>query len=396
MSIGQKGGENVKPLLSQLSTKSPAPAASTTPVPLTTPSDPQPRTESSDPSDWSSHAPRRVSERQLPLTASGIFTGKPAYNPVHIDTALHSAAPASPLYSPALARPPSAAPTSLPGLSPRHQRSMSAMSFSGPRSAEITPAVKRMKQLALLESVADESARMTPTLEQQRLRTNPEPPMMHGYNSYPAMPRPSTSVPTMQTMHQSFANRPMLYSADRMGNMPPARVPSVPVPTMMPPLSSAITDDPFKVRPRNVEMAAHMQPPHYMHARVRQSMNETQLAPMLQRQPIHAPSPFNSQVQPPPPGAYVISPPPVMYTPHYPQQIPARGSPSHFPIPQAYSPAPASAPAMAPHFENPHLSHPHRNSQLLSILNANANGPNRNPMSSINTPVGVVNGIEHR
>jgi mRNA-decapping enzyme subunit 2 len=384
MSVGYKGGDSIKPLLAQLSTKSPAPVAST-PVPTTASSADSP--PSADPSDWSSHAPRRVSERPVAVmnpTLASVPVGKPAYNPVRIDTALSTnAVPPSPLYSPAVPRPPSVSQSSPLSSSPQHRRSVSAMSFASPRSTEVTPA-KRMKQLALLESVVDESARMTPTLEHMsRMQQQPSLPMMNGHGP---MLRPATSGP-MQGMFPSFPQQSLLYSSG-MGNPPPARIPSVPLSAGLPPLSSVVADDPFTVRPRNGEMPV----PHHMHARVRQSMNETQLAPMLQR-------PCGNLQGPPPQGPYL--PPAPVYASHYPPHFQGRVppmpmvTPSHLPIPRAFTPGPMPAPQMAPPFEgHPGPHHPPHNNQLLSILNAN--GPNRHPMSSMITPVGVVNGIEHR
>jgi len=204
--------------------------------------------------------------------------------------------------------------------------------------------------------------------------------MMNGHGP---MPRPATSGP-IQGMLPSFPQQSVLYSSG-MGNPPPAIIPSVPLSAGLPTLSSVVGDDPFTVRPRNGEIPV----PHHMHARVRQSMNETQLAPMLQR-------PYGNLQGPPPQGPYL--PPVPVYTSHYPPHFQGRVpmvAPGHLPIPRTFTPGPMPAPPMAPPFEgHPVPHHPPQNNQLLSILNAN--GPNRNQMSSMITPVGVVNGIEHR
>jgi len=176
---------------------------------------------------------------------------------------------------------------------------------------------------------------------------------------------------------------------------------------MLPPLYSVVPDDPFKVRPRQGELALQMQPQHQVHSRVRQSMSETQLAPMLQRQHFQPSNSHHTQLQnyPPPPLPYM--PPVAMQVPHHHSHLPARAAPmqlissQHLPISQSFASAPVSAPAMTSHLELPplqHLSQPARNAQLLSILNAN--GPSHNPIglqrSMITPHVGVVNTVEHR
>jgi mRNA-decapping enzyme subunit 2 len=398
MSAVEKGSDNSKPPISQLSTRQPPPASST-PVPATVSSSKSYNLmEAVDASDWSSHAPRRVSDRQPSTTSqllppAGVPWAKPAYNPVHIDTSLspsvfHSSAPYS-----LVSRPSSVSQSSVTSSSLRHQRSVSSLSSSS-RSVETTPATKRMKQLALLESVADESARMTPTLEQQsgfhpiQVSSN-----VNGVNL--PISRHPISIPPLQGSY-STSRQSVLYSSNLPSNFSPTRVPSVPA--TLPPLYSVVGDDPFKIRPRNGEMMLQTPSQYQMHNRIRQSMNETQLAPMLQRQQVQPSSSQRAQVPNyPPPHSYML--PTAAQSPHHPPHLPVRVpplqlvSPQYLPISQSFASAPVSTPALLPH-----LSQPARNAQLLSILNAN--GPSHNPtgfQQSMNTPpVGVVTAVEHR
>ncbi|KAJ7071039.1 Dcp2, box A domain-containing protein [Mycena amicta] len=110
---------------------------------------------------------------------------------------------------------------SIRSLSSRRTVSTADISPYLPRSSQMPSSAKRMQQLALLESVADESAKM---LQRQALPANPRPMM----NNIPMYPLPPASVPPPGFIHDPMQ---VLYSSGH------------PIPPQFPP------HDPFQVRP---------------------------------------------------------------------------------------------------------------------------------------------------
>jgi len=378
-----QGGNESKPALSSIVTenRSPPPSAAT-PVPATASS-----ADSRPAADWTVNAPQRTSDAEI----------TPSLPPSEPQVTNNSS---EPIQNACL--PPSSLASAV-SLSPRHQRSISALSYPT-RPAEITSSVKKMRHLALLESVVDESARLTPTLEQQRANLqgvmfNPAAPMI---------PRSAAaSVPPQNTMFAGLVPGSVLYSSDKGSGFPP-RVQSIPPPIngVPPPLCSTLGPDPFTVRPRPFD--ASLVGPAPLHA-------SNGLLPGI--------SGGYSQAVPPPPHLQPV--------PQYNQQIPGPSTSNvppfprhvgnqHFPgqyggrIPVAHNyitarpqsavlyPTacpPLNAPGVGSQFSfpgpSPQLSQPKGNPQLLSILNNKGPGAAGIQMSMI-PPVGNLTSFQPR
>lgn len=285
-------------------------------------------------------------------------------------------------------------------LSPRHQRSVSALSYPT-RPAELVSSAKRMKHLALLETVVDESARLTPTLEQQRA-TLQGPVFNLGA---PMVPRSAAaSVPPQNTMFSGLVPGSVLYSSDK-GSGFPSRVHSIPPPVngIPLPLCSTIGPDSFTMRPLDTSLMnptplrsgngllpgisggySHVVPP----------------PPHLQSVP-H----YNQQIS----GPLTSSAPPFQHvgSQPFPVQYGVRMPVSHNPLaarPQSAVPYPTTClplntPGVGPHPPfpslSPQLSQPRGNPQLLSILNNKSPGP-ANFQTSMIPPVGNLTGFHPR
>jgi hypothetical protein len=276
-------------------------------------------------------------------------------------------------------------------LSPRHQRSISALSYPT-RPAELMSSAKTMKHLALLETVVDESARLTPTLEQQR--ANLRGPMFNP--GAPMIPRSAAaSVPPQNTMFAGLVPGSVLYSSDR-GSGFPQRPQPIP-----PPLCPAIGPDPFTVRP----MDASLMNPASVHSSNAflpfVSGGYSQVVPpppQLQSVPQ-----YNQQI----PGPLTSNAPPFPrhvggqpFHGHYGVKMPVAHNPlatrpqSAIPHPTAFPPL--NAPGIGPHPGlSPQLSHPRGNPQLLSILNHKGPGP-ANIQASMFPPVGNLTSFQPR
>ncbi|KAF8140269.1 Dcp2, box A domain-containing protein [Boletus edulis] len=128
-----------------------------------------------------------------------------------------------------------------PLMSSRRSSSIADISPYLSRPAEVPTSGKRLKQLALLESVVDESSKMTPTIHSRDL------PALHGPDCHPpaSVPpptshttqvdlgtslEPGTSVPSLSSART--ANSPLLYSSHE----------------------HPITGDPFQIRPRSCQL----------------------------------------------------------------------------------------------------------------------------------------------
>ncbi|KAF9044542.1 DCP2-domain-containing protein [Hymenopellis radicata] len=198
------------------------------------------------------------------------------------------------------------------------------------------PTANHLKQLALLEGIANESARMTPRLEaeERRLSTSNQP--FNGY-SFP---------PPDQRDHS------LLYSSTMAGRQSVAEL-TRPLPL---PLNSY--HDPFQVRPRT-SLAVHR--PMGVGYNTG-SMNSIQMTQMLNGHPSQASMGFGALGPPPPP-------------PHY------SGMNGYLPYPAMHAPQPAAAamsgfgaPPYAPAMHAPTNPPTSNVNHLLSILNVKGSG----------------------
>lgn len=358
--------------------RSPPPSAAT-PVPATASS-----LDSHPAAAWSTNTSQPATETEVP----------PALPSSEPQMTNDSSAPIQ------TARLPTSSLTPTVALSPRHQRSISALSYPT-RPAEIASSAKRMKHLALLESVVDESARQTPTIEQQRAN-------LQGVMFNPAASMiqrsAAASVPPQNTM-SGLVPGSVLYSSDKGSGFPP-RVQSIPPPVhgIPPPLCSTFGHEPFTVRRLDGSL-----------------MNPTPLHPSNGLPGIQG---VFAQAVPPPPhlhpvpqyNQHIPGPPTTSNAPHFPRpignqpylgpyggRIPTVQNPL-IPRPQSTVPYPSRCPPLntpgvgpQPSFPglSPQLSQQKGNPQLLSILN------NRGPgtaglQTSVIPPVGNLMNIQPR
>lgn len=377
MSALQSGNET-KPALSSIVTenRTPPPSAAT-PVPATASS------VDSRPSAGSTVDPaKRTPEADITPN----LTTDPQVTP-NSGEAIQSARP-----------PPSLA--SAVSLSPRHHRSISALSYPT-RPAELASSAKRMKHLALLESVVDESARSTPTLEQQR--ANLQGPMFS--SGSPVIHRSAAaSVPPQNTMFPGLVPGSVLYSSDR-GFGFPQRVQSIPPPVngIPQPLCSTIGPDSLTRRPLDALLVnpAPLHPGNGLLPSM--SGGYTQAVPpppLLQPVPQYnqqIPGPLTSNV-PPLPRHVGSQPFPGQYGVKMPATYNSFAARPQSAIPYPTYPA-LSAPGVGPQFPlpslSPQLSQPRGNPQLLSILNSRGPGPASIQTSTI-PPVGNITGFQPR
>lgn len=221
------------------------------------------------------------------------------------------------------------------------------------RAAEIPTSAKRLQQLSLLESVADESARMAPIIAARAAMAG-RGPISNGY------PQPPSSVP------------PHLLSNPRdLGNLYSSYHPG-PIPANVQPHYSSDVQDPFQVRSRTSQ-AFHRAPTHNPTGSV--SMNQNHLAtingsrlgpvsPNFQAGPQ-----LMQQQQQRPPQVYNVGPPLYGSSPHVPYFPPTMNGlpPYPSPLPPLAGPHPSS------NFNMPFgvnmASHNPTSMTLLSILN---------------------------
>lgn len=377
-----QGGNEPKPALSSIVTenRTPPPSAAT-PVPATASS-----VDSRPAADWTVDAPQRKPDAE-------ITPSLPPTQPQMTND------PVEPVQD---ARLPPSSIASTVSLSPRHQRSISALSYPT-RPAELMSA-KRMKHLALLESVVDESVRSTPTLEQQRANLQ-GPIFNHGASMIPRSA--AASVPPQNTMFSGLVPGSVLYSSSDKVPGFPARIQSIPpsVNGVPPPLGPPLGPDPFMVRSRPLDASL---------------MNG--IPPHASNGPLPGMSGGYAQVVPPPPQ--------LQFVPQYNQQIPGPLTSTvprhvgnqHFPgqyggrMPVAYNsltarpqsavpyPYPTTCPSLStpgagPQLSfpglSPQLSQPKGNPQLLSILNNKGPGAAGTQTNMI-PPVGNITSFQPR
>lgn len=251
------------------------------------------------------------------------------------------------------------------------------------RPSEIPTSGKRLKQLALLETVADESARLTPLLgNRESTRQLREP--INGAQQFPTGARHPPLPASLPPLNgDKFNNSHVLYSSRHGPVAPPSGSPYAHQPRPSFP-HQQVYDDPFQVRPRTSQSGSIFSG-HSFGGRA-PSVHQSQLLSLLSSPRGAVPYPL-----PPPPPSQLIGPfphpvisPPPPQPPTF-QQMSSRGPPPlHLTPHNLYSsqgqPPPVSAPAFSPNFQFPT---PANNSSLLSILNGatsasagNAQGPN--------------------
>ena len=357
-----QGPSESKLTLSSIDTenRSPPPSAAT-PVPATASS-----VDSHPTADWTVNGPQTMPETEV----------TPNLPPSEPQLTSKSSKPIQ------NARLPQNSLASAVSLSPRHQRSISALSYPT-RPAEIPSSAKRMKHLALLESVVDESARLTPTIEQQR--ANLQGPMFNP--AVPMIPRSAAaSVPPQNTMSAGLMPGSVLYSSDKGSGFPP-RVQSIPPPVngVPPPLCPTLGPDPFTVRTRPLDGSLMNSAPLHASNGLLPGISGgyTQAVPPpphLQPVPQYnqqIPGPLTSNV-PPFPRHIGNQPFPGQYGGRMPvthNSLSARPQ-SAVPYPPVYPPL--NTPGVGPQLSfpglSPQLSQQKGNPQLLSILNSRGPG----------------------
>ncbi|KDQ63535.1 hypothetical protein JAAARDRAFT_29551 [Jaapia argillacea MUCL 33604] len=386
----------------------PASASSTTSLPASA--------TSTDRADWSTQVPPRISDRSKISTPPSVKLGQPTGSSPKSTSEnfppASSVRPSQPTPAPStrnqrstpldsLPIPPSTSPsaaeaasTARPSVSRKGSSATADISPYLSKPTELPVSGKRLKQLALLESVADESARMTPVLGQRFLPLNASfgnmsmDPRSGGY------PGPCMSVPPppMTSFNGGLGDSRVIYSSNpNIGYLPgpSARMPApMHVPPPVPP--SSVYDDPFQVRPRT---SAAFHPSHLGHGNPRMSMNERQLLTLLSGPPFYAPAPsapsnptgfarsMHPSAIPPPPQFPSMDHPPQMPMSHVGPMPPLRIEPSRM-LPSSMSSAPLSAPIRPGGFDMFAQTVPRsatNNVQLLSILNSAGAPPAGSP-----------------
>lgn len=229
------------------------------------------------------------------------------------------------------------------------------------RAAEIPTSAKRLQQLSLLESVADESARMAPIIAARAAMAG-RGPIPNGY------PQPPSSVP------------PHLLSNPRdLGNLYSSYHPG-PIPANVQPHYFSDAQDPFQVRSRTSQ-AFHRVPAHNPTGSV--SMNQNHLLAAINGSRLGPVSPnFQAgpqlmQQQQRPPQVYNIGPPLYGSSPRVPYVPPTMNSfpPYPSPLPPLAGPHPSSNLNIP--FGVNMASHNPTSMTLLSILNGQ---PSQQPL----------------
>ncbi|KAJ7492628.1 DCP2-domain-containing protein [Mycena latifolia] len=366
------GKDAVEPPLS-IKTSEPVREPST-PVPVTASSSGSQSLPMPANSDWSSSAPAPPSDQSEEVVLPVITEIKSQVQSLQPRTSFQSPSPlilsprANGTSSVAEQRPTAGSDASAAATSPTHSvaslralgsRRTSSTADISPylaRSSEVPGSAKRLKQLALLESVADESARMM-------LSHRPTPPMA---NARPAMhsshyPLPPASVPPPPV----FPHDPMqvLYSSGQQQPQPPMHG------------FHGMPQDPFQVRPWTSQ-AFHRGPMHPPGpGPSSMSMTQGQLLALMNNGPRGTPMPGMPHAYGVPP---MHGPPPRPFygpptglaggPPSGPYPGPARAGPPP-PLRTGFGlgAGPLSAPAVSPGF-------PVHNPALLSILNGGRAG----------------------
>ncbi|KAI0073140.1 DCP2-domain-containing protein [Panus rudis PR-1116 ss-1] len=227
--------------------------------------------------------------------------------------------------------------------------------FSRPPVASAIP--KQMKYLTILENLAKESERATPTLERSLLGSNPDPSSQRISTApYPKASHAPSIAPHAFTQDRESS---VIYSSN-------SGLPAAHSAYHIPPSATLSSLDSLAPRPRtsnnfhNVSYPAHF---------ARASMNDDQLRFMMSttqpRPPTsHAYGHHAPQYRPQPSG---VQPSMMRFPSGHPMQA---NSPQYQYAPTA-APIPTSAPAISPTFSQlPRVNPAPGNAQLLSILNS--------------------------
>ncbi|KAJ7630927.1 Dcp2, box A domain-containing protein [Roridomyces roridus] len=305
-----KGKEEKEPPLS-ISTDEPVPEPST-PIPVTASSSGSQQALPRNNSDWSTSVPGPVKQEHispvltetkpppsLPTQSLRPRTSFQSPSPLILSPRTNGADHRSVVGSdgPASATSPTHSVGSHRVLGSRRTSSTADISPYLARSTEVPGSAKRLRQLALLESVADESARML--LHRSPQLANASPAINHSMAPYPLPPAsvpppPGYSHDPMQVLYSSGQPQPPVHTGFH--GMPPGQ-------------------DPFQVRPWTSQ-AFHRGPMH-PHGPNSMSMTQSQLLGLMngpQGRPV-MPMPM----PPPPfPGAPMMNGP----RPFLPGQVP--------------------------------------------------------------------------
>jgi len=408
------------------------PPASTTPVPTTAPPAGPSLPRHSELTDWSSHVPKPLSERpadtpQAPSSSrhgSVTMGTRPLPDVMQTSSCHHQLPPALSLsphpnstgtasgshqepltpLSAALSTSSISSVTSSTTSAARKSSSRRTSSTTDispylSRPSEIPTSGKRLKQLALLETVADESARMTPQLGNRDQVTQSVRPLdsAQGYQlpvngRHPYAPGPSPSIPPPYTTNNNMDDLRVIYSS---GRGPDPMQPGVPYhPRPAPP------DDPFQVRPRINQ--GPMYPGHPFPARPA-SMHQNQLLSLLAGPGLQGPNMLTPTQQPaapqfvgPYPHATIGPPPPPSQAFQHSMSVRGPPPPLH---PMPHNQYPPQGHLFPP--SNPALSTlappPAPNSNLLSILNG-TKSVTTGSAHGTNTLIApnILNGVMHR
>lgn len=174
---------------------------------------------------------------------SGLMASNDSEVPPRADSVSSDASPVD-VANPVAVSPSAVTTARKPFESSRRSSSIADISPYLSRPAEVPTSGKRLKQLALLESVADESSKMTPTLISRELPPIHGPDCHHtGYSGPSASVHPPTSYVAQVSLGASFdlgTSVPCLNPV-RNAHLPPSHA-SHEHPT---------SGDPFQVRPRS-------------------------------------------------------------------------------------------------------------------------------------------------
>ncbi|KAJ3760371.1 DCP2-domain-containing protein [Lentinula raphanica] len=252
------------------------------------------------------------------------------------------------------------------------------------KAPEIPSSAKHLKQIAVLEAAANESARMSPILQMRDAVVSGV--AKEHMERYPQSLASQSILP--QPIPQTFTSsavrgHDLLYSSAPMG------VPGIPPPPVLGNTTyPSMYDDPFVIRPRTSQASHRASYAGISNVPGSMSMTHSQLSTMMNL-------PRTSSVLPmqmSPGQTQYRFPPPVASQPHYPTNITSPNQippyvPTQYPVPSGPLPplpplqVPMSAPALSPVFNVPSLPSQGPSTlfgnPLLSILNGNPN-PNGN------------------
>jgi mRNA-decapping enzyme subunit 2 len=321
-----------------------APRQTSTPVP-SSPAD------MIDSSDWSLRQPRAHDSAYENVSARR-FVAIDQLSSKSTDTVrgLHSH-PSRPSISPPKSAAPVLPSTSNPGSAASKRTSGADISPYMSRAAEQPVTGKRLRQLALLESVVDESSRRTPILGQQTAQPTSVVGHSSAFSQFPAPPPlPPSSVPPYSNFPTFMPdnNLSSMYQQHTLADPRPQMIyqtlPRIPVVPGTP-----MQDEAFVVRPRTSNTFRPIPPPSSRQFGARASMSQAQLLGILSNGP--APSA-------PLPGARAS-----MF---------AAGSEMHgIPLPILGMPAMGTVPGSPGRF-SPGRATPAASANLLNILNSRA------------------------